>query len=66
MAEPNSGLAHPQSRATGRFSGALMPATVGSSESESEPETTLTNKNLNEIQELGEIPAKKPDGPFGL
>ena len=65
MAKLNSGLAHPQSRASGRFSGALMPATVGS-ESESEPETTLTNKNLNEIQELGEIPAKKPDGPFGL
>jgi hypothetical protein len=71
MTETNSGLANPQSEVTRRSSGAVIvpfaPASLGNSESESSPGTTLTNKNLNEIHELGEMPERKPgDGPYGV
>ena len=76
MAETDSGLVRPQSEATRtsrRFSGAVIvpfaPASLGSSQSESEPSsrTTLTNKNLNEIHEQGEVREEKPeDGPYGF
>jgi hypothetical protein len=73
MAETNSGMAHPQSEASRRVSGAVImpfaPASLGNSQSESEPSprTTFTNKNLNEIHEMGEMPEEKPeDGPYGF
>ena len=71
MAETNSGLVQPQSDATGSSSGAVIvpfaPSSLGNSESESSPGTTLMNKKLNENHELGEVPEKRPeDGPYGF
>jgi hypothetical protein len=71
VAELNSGLAHPQSQASGRISGTVIVPNftppLGNSESESEPGTTLGNKNeINEALELGEMPAPKPDNPYGF
>jgi hypothetical protein len=62
VVELNTGPAHPQSQASGRFPSTVVvsnfPHAPGSN-SDSEPATTLTNKN--DIMEMGKLHAEKPD-----
>jgi hypothetical protein len=60
VAELNSGPAHSQSQASGRYPGAVdfAPATLSNSNFEPGAGTSLTNKNG--ILKFGNVPIEKP------
>jgi hypothetical protein len=65
VAELSCGPTHPQSRVSGRFPGTVIVSNLSSaplSNSDSEPGTTLADKN--DIIELGKVAAEKPGVPY--